>query len=68
MKKRKKAPKKHRLPKLLAITVALHSGSGVHRDKKRAQDKKACRGKVNSEQERTLPFYFYKKRTSFEVL
>ena len=41
-----KRKKKLRNPSVVHVAAALHSGSGAHVDKKKQQNKKACRGQV----------------------
>ena len=43
---KKKSKKKTSRPSAVHVAAALRSGSGAHVDKKKQQNKKACRGQV----------------------
>ena len=47
MKKDKRAKKIVKERNWIAVAAQFHSGSGVHKDKKKEKSKRACRGKVN---------------------
>jgi hypothetical protein len=47
MKKDKRVKKIVKERNWIAVAAQFHSGSGVHKDKKKEKSKRACRGKVN---------------------